>query len=894
MTRQDDRRAPGGWPRRLLSWLLPLDDWTDEFLHQLDIRAADRRPSRLPSALWYAAQLARPSTWSFIFLMRRRRLGRDGGGGALSGVGMDVRYAVRSFAREPRAAAFIVAALAAGLGSVSAMYGVAERLFLAGPRHVAEAHELVRVFLSTEDAGGVRVSPWLPLRTAEAIQREARSFSGMTLYRRDRRLARIGPAVGPMEVSEVDGHYFTVMGAVPAAGRFFDPATAAEGGNGAPTVLSWAAAAAAFGSPGSAVGRAVELLGETYTVVGVAPEGFAGPHLDRVDVWVPVDRTLAEGRNWWLVGRIAEAERVAGSRVRATLEAQAIHDATDPGRFFGWAREGRVVVAPIGSDDGGAVPAEASIARLLMGVVVLLLTIAVANVVNLLLARLSRRRRELTVRLSLGAGRLRLLRLLAVESALLAFAGAAASLPVAYGVGLLLRRVLLPQVAWTSSPLDLRVLTCTALAAGVTTILIALLPARYANRVDIAAGMGRGRNPGAGRHRRVHGGLAMAQVALSAALLMGAGLFAKSFWTIRVTDLGIDAEEILVVELRSLDGPVAPSGSPHETRLYEDALAVARGMDPNGGAALAVGLPFISGYGWSIWVPGRDSIPQLPGGGPFVSAVGDNYFRTVGTSIVRGTELTREHVESGSPVVVVSASMAAALWPNSDPLGRCVHLMRQDAPCSNVVGVAEDVHRTGYREPPSMQFYVPIGASESISGTSLVVRPSGEVPGLAERLGADLVALDAGIDYVDTVRLDTVLESQIRPWRLGAVVLAVAGALAIFVAVLGVYGVLSYAVERRRTEIGVRMALGAERFGIGGLMLRSGLTAGAAGLLFGIGAVMLGGPWVEPLLFETSVADPLVLLAVTASLVACVGAACVLPALRASSVDPVACLRSEG
>lgn len=891
-------RGPGrGAPlaRRLLEAALPDDDWCREFLQELDEERAAARGGRGPRApgLWYARRALSPRTLHYALLMARRRAGgrraRGAGPTPLGDLGLDVRHALRVAAREPRTAFFIALTLALGIGSVSAMYGVADRLFLSGPRHVAEHEELFRTFLSVANpVAGERTTPWIPYLTATALQRDAPGFERSALYRFSDDLARFGADVGPVRVSEVDGRYFDVLGTAPAAGRFFGGDTA--GGDGAPAVVSHAMALAAFGGPEAAVGRPLDLTGGSYTVVAVAREGFSGPHLQRVDVWIPVEQPSAGNRNWQLVGRVpgpgarrAAADRIAGG-------AQAVHDRTDPGRFFQWAVGARVVIAPVSSDDTGSPSAEAAVARLLFAVAALVLLIACANVVNLLLARTTRRRDEVVLRLALGSGRWRLVRLLMAESLVSGLAGGLLSVPVAYVGGAILQSVLLPQVAWGRSPVEARILAVAAAVAALTGLALGLLPARLAGRTELSSGMASGR-VSAGRSRaRTQVVLATAQVALSAVLLLCAGLFLESFRTIRVTDLGIEAGEVLAIRLRSMDSDRLSDGADDESEVYGRALRTLRGMDGAERSALTVGLPFLYTFGTSVRVPGVDSIPELPGGGPYVSAVTGRYFDAVGTRIVRGAPITDEQVSTRAQVAVVSASAADLLWPGVDPLGKCVRLGSGESPCSTVVGVAADVHQSGYREPTSMQLYVPLGTERGFSGMSLVVRPAAGVAA-AERIRGVLASVDPAVDYVDVARLESSIEPQVRPWRLGAVVLTVMSTLAALVSLIGVYGVLSYLIAQRRREIGVRIALGASRESIRGLVLRGGLVAGAVGVAAGFAAVLAGGPWLGPLLFETSVADPLVMAVVATMLLGAAAAACILPALQASRIAPVECLR---
>lgn len=885
------------WPRRVLERLLPDDDWSREFLEALDDESHEGRGAGQGggggTTAWWLGRLVRRDTVEFVLRMRRRRRASaastngDGRWG-MGGWPMDVRHAVRSLARDGRVTGFVVVTLALGIGANAALYGVADRLFLRGPAHVTAPEQLVRVLLHFEGGDGVpaRSSPWIPWNTSEAVAGTG-AFDDLTRYRFEERLAGVGSEVRPVRLAAVDDRYFPLLGAQPQRGRWFGSDDAA----GAGAVVSAAFARARFGSAADAVGRRLDLDGAAHTVLGVAPEGFSGPHLDGVDVWVLLDPLETGSRNWYVAARLAEAD--PGARERVVAAAEAAHRRTDPGRFFQWARDGSVILAPVGAGDDGGRPPEVAVAALLLGVSGLVLLIGVANVVNLLLARLSRRRREVAVRLALGIGRRRLARGLFTENLVLAVLAGVAALPVAWGAGALLRQVLLPGVAWSASPLPWTVVAATGGAALLTAVLVSLVPLARAGRTDLARALRSGGRGAAGARGGLQLALATTQITLSAALLLGAGLFLESFRTIRVTDLGIDAHRVVALTLREAEPGAIPSPSAEEHALYDRALEALRGAPGVDAVAVSLGLPFLYNFGLSVAVPGRDSIPELPGGGPWLSAVSAGYFHAAGTALVRGRDFTPDEVEAGAPVVVVSEAMARTLWPSAEAVGSCLHVGSMDAPCSRVVGVAEDVHRTGYREPPSMQYYVPLTPGGRFGGMALVVRVSSTGAPAMDDLRRRLDGLDPRVAYVDATVLERVLDPQVRPWRMGAWVLGLAATVALLVSILGVYGVLSYLVERRRREMGVRIALGASGSGIRRLILTQGLGAASVGVVLGVGATLAARRWLEPLLFETEVGDPVVLAAVVVVLLGTATAACLLPAGRAARVEPILCLRDD-
>lgn len=883
------------WPRRLLEALLPDDGWSREFLEALDDEGRRRGGrSRIGVAVWWLGRLVERDTVEFVIRTRWRAASAAGKGHrrrwGMGGGLQDLGHAVRSLARDHRITAFVVLTLALGIGANAALYGVADRLFLRGPAHVAAPDHLARVLLRFEarDGAPARTSPWIPWATAAAIDASG-AFDSLTRYRFEERLAGVGETVAPARVAAVDGGYFRVLGAVPARGRWFGGDS--EEATLDVAVVSTSFARRRFGPDAQVVGRRLDLDGRGHIVVGLAPEGFSGPHLDPVEVWVPLDPEATGSRNWYVVARLADED--PSTRERGEAEAEAAHRATDPGRFFQWALDGTVTLAPVGAGDDGARPPEVSVAALLLGVSVLVLLIGVANAVNLLMARLARRRREVAVRLALGIGRARLARLLFTENLVLAVLAGIVALPVAWGAGALLRGVLLPGVAWASSPLPWRVVAVTAAAALVTAVLVSIVPLVRAGRTDLTEELRSGGHGAVGSRGRLQLALATSQITLSAALLVGAGLFLESFRTIRVTDLGVEADRVVALTLRESEPGGIPSPSEAEHALYARAVEAVRGAPGVEAAAAALGLPFLYNFGLSVAVPGRDSIPELPGGGPWLSAVSAGYFEATGTDLLRGRGFTDREVEADAAVVVVGAAMADALWPGGDALGACLHVGTAARPCSRVVGVAEDVHRTGYREPPSMQYYVPLAPGSPFGGMAVVVRTAATGPAVVESLRRRLDDLDPAVGYVEATVLARVLDPQVRPWRMGAWVLGLAAALALLVSVLGVYGVLSYLVERRRREMGVRIALGASGTGIRRLILGQGLGAAGLGLLLGFGATLAAGRWLEPLLFETEVGDPVVLGAAAAILLGTAALACLVPAGRAARVQPILCLRND-
>ncbi len=881
--------------RRLLAALVGDDDWSQEFLQALDADYGRRfKAVSVRSRIWYAGQVVSPKTWTFVKLMwgrRRRAATRDGRlrMGMFDGWMKDLTVGLRTLVRERRFAFFGVVTLALGISGAATMFGIADRIFLRGPAHLTEPEALTRLYLRFDEEQGPRASSWIPWLTVQGIREGTQGFEAVSAFRYEAIPGEVAGLTRTLDVSAVDEHYFSTLGVTPALGRTFDVLSPDDA---SAAVISFGLWQTEFDGRPDVLGQTLSLRAKSYTVVGVTPERFCGPDLARVDLWIPADLSEATSRNWWVVGRLRDDLSGPAGREIAASQADAAHRVTDPGRFFTWARDGSVVTAPLGYDEAGEEPAEAAVARLLIAVVLLVLLISCANVVNLILARMTRRRQEVAVRLAMGIGRWRLVRALVSESVLLALLASVAALPVVYLAGSSLRRLLLPNVAWSSSPLEPRVLGVMVLLSLVLGALAGVLPARSAGRVDVQQALRSGDPNGGGRARlRIHTLLATGQVTLAVTLMVCAGLLFRSFWTLRTTDLGFDADQVVAVELASLE----PNQLDPNTEAESEAIARAMiqlQTDPRvESAAMVIGVPFIQGFSKTLTVVGWDSIPALPGGGPWLSAVGPDYFRTAGTAIRRGRGI--EPGDEPGSVVVVSESMAELLWSGRDPIGDCIGIGNPEEDCHRVVGVVADVHRAGYREPPSMQFYVPWAQTLGIGGTMLLVRPRPGVSDLPAHLEATLRRVAPGVDLVTARTLGSFLEAEVRPWRMGTIALGLSALLATLVAVLGVYGVLSYLVAQRQREIGVRIALGAPAAAVRTLVLRSGMGAAVVGIVFGSVLVIPAAPWLRPLLYQTSIRDPWVMAGVPALILAAALAACLIPARQATRIPPASCLRSE-
>lgn len=823
----------------------------------------------------------------------------------------DISYAARGLRREPMFAGFVIATLALGIGANAAMFGVVDRLLLRGPDHIVDASRVMRLYVHANASGG---SPEYTGDTFgyvmyDLLKNNTHSFAGVSAYAASAHSQVVmghGDDARQIMQGQATADLFPMLGVKPALGRFFNSAEDSTGGAQRVAVIGYGLWKSVYGGDAGVLGKTITLRDLPYTIVGVAPDGFTGPQLGHVDVWVPVSLHVTMQaddlfRTWnaqWL--EIAVRLKPGISRQQAAIDATAAYQHGYTGGDKEDAKAD-LLVAPLSFNDDGKESTEASVSRWLVGVAVVVLLIACSNVVNLLLARAVRRRREVAVRLALGAARRRLIQLLLTESVLLAGLGGIAGLVVAWITGQLMRTVLLADVEWTSSPVDARVLAVSAAIALGVGIVVGLVPALRASHPDLSKALKTGIREGGARGMRLRAALTVAQAALSIVLLAGAGLFVRSLASARAIDLGIQPDRMLIVSPRwpgiaITDTALRRAETQRRAAIFVQAMEKARLLPDVEKATLSIGLPFRSSFSQNIRVAGLDSIPRLKGGYPQITAVSTDYFETVGTRVVRGRAFTPADREGTEPVTVVSELMAKTLWPGREAIGECLFTgVSKDklTQCSRIVGIVADVHRYRLREPPGTHYYVPMGQERGMGGTALIVRPRGEPSSVIPEIRTMMQHLDPTISFVNQSTLQTDVDPLVRPWKMGASVFGMMGILALLVAAVGLYSVMSYLVAQRTHELGVRIALGAQGRDIVSLVLKSSVGMALLGIVIGLGLALAAGRFIEPLLFETSPRDAGVLGGVSLALFSVAVLASLIPALRAKGTDPMEALRTE-
>ncbi len=820
----------------------------------------------------------------------------------------DVRFAVRGLRRDKVMTAFVVVTLALGIGANAAMFGAADRLLIRGPSYIADPSRVMR-FYRTRHAGanGDVTGATFGWVSYDNFRHATRSFANVAAYSVNSTTFGAGADAVVIPLGAATYDLFPLLGVRPELGRFFGAAEDAPDAPQHVVVIGDALWTRAFGRDSAVVGSKVKLGDEDYTIVGVAPHGFTGPQLAPVDAWIPMSlrsstvttRWTASWNSQWL--RIVARLKPGVSPQQASADATAAYRAAYAGNDASF-KAATLWLAPLSANGNGHEAAEVTIVRWLIGVTAVVLLIACSNVANLLLARAVRRRREIAVRIALGAGRGRLARLLLTESMLLAGLGAGAGLAVAWATSLLLRKILITGVEWPSAPVDLRVLGVAAAIAVAVGLLTGLAPALRASRPDLTAALKAGARDGGGQTSRLRGVLTVSQAALSLVLLTGAGLFVRSLMHVRAIDLGFQPDRVLVVQVRypteAHIGDRSAAGEVERRRsVYLEAMRRARQLSGIEQTSLSIGLPFQSSFGQFLRIPGWDSIPEFKAPGPFLAAVAPDYFETIGARPLEGRTFTANDHAGSEPVVIVSRAMARTFWHRDHVVGECLYWSPSKdslTTCSRVVGVVADAHAWGLKELPALNYYVPFGQERGIGGTALLVRP---VPGreaeATRAVRALLLSIDPSISFVGIGSMQDAIDPQVRPWRLGAAVFTLMGVLALVVAAVGLYSVMSYLVAQRTREIGVRMALGAQARSIVLLVLRNSVSMALLGVAIGLVIVLWAGRFIAPLLFETSPRDVGVLLGGAGTLLAVSVLASAVPALRAKRVNPIEALRSD-
>ncbi|HVS14143.1 MAG TPA: ADOP family duplicated permease [Thermoanaerobaculia bacterium] len=819
-----------------------------------------------------------------------------------------LRHGLREARRSPSSSLGVILTLALGIGANAVTFSLVDRLLLRGPVGVEDVSAVRRVYVDREVLGARQIDDhlayqdFLDFQGAEPFAAVAAEASTTVLYGH-------GEEATTLRAALVTHEMFPLLGVDPALGRFYGPDEDRPGGPWV-AVLGHSFWRRELGGDPQVLGRSLELGEGRYTVVGVAPPGFTGASVARVDIFLPLRSAVHEvvSGDWetsrsfyWLrsVVRLAPGVEVAAAETAATT----IHRR---GRSESkeYDRQARVVLPSLVRATGPGVSGEVQVAGLLALVSILVLVIATVNVANLLLARALRRGRELAVRLALGVGRRRLIAEQVVEGALLGLAGGLLALGVALWGGGLVRSVLVPWVAWEDAALWPRMVGFVALVSLASGALAAVVPAALQSRPDLSRWLHAGSHRIAGGRSRLRVSLQVAQAALSVVLLVGALLFVRSLGQAQAIDVGIEPRGLLVASLERF--ALRQDRETEEAERFAadlvERLSALAGVE-SGASSVGSG-PFGGAWAVGLRAPGVEQPPRLRSGGPYVHGVTPGYLEAVGTALLRGRGI-EPHDRFGAPrVAVVNETMAATYWPGEDPLGKCLLVAYEEKdpepPCSEVVGVVENARRFSIDEGESALYYVPRAQRQFTTGGTvgtfyLRARDPREraTAELAQAVRREIFAFAPDSRHVSVRRMEDVLAPQYRAWRLGATLFTVFGVLALVVAAIGLYSLLSFEIAGRRHEIGVRAALGASRRRLVRQVVRSSLVLVGAGSLLGAGIALLAARSIRSLLYGVEPADPASYVVVVLAMLLVAAAASWGPARRASRVPPTEALRAE-
>ena len=820
----------------------------------------------------------------------------------MNGLLQDLRYAARGLRATPVFTAVVVLTLALGVGANATMFGIIDRLLLRPPSYLADPGRTNVVYLGQYFDGVDELSASISYRRYQELATSTRSFSRTAAFFYFDLAVGTGEETQEHKVGMVSASYWGFFDARPVIGRFFG-APEDRTPEGSPVaVLGYNYWQSRYGGRADVLGKSISLGRRTYTIIGVAPRGFTGIDPVGAVAFIPITVgafdifagfSFKDAAQWYTTHRVNWMQMLVRRKPGVSIDA-ATADLTNAYRRSYLAepkaapidqRRPHALAASVLRERGPNQSQSSKVATWLVGVTLAVLLIACANVANLLLARAVRRRREIAVRVALGVSRGRLLLQLLTESVLLAVLGGIAGLVVAQWGGAVLRAAVLPDVEWPPVIADTRLLIFTGLAALGVGVLTGLAPALLARRADISAALKASAREGTYHRSRVRVSLLVMQGALSVVLLVGAGLFVRSLRNIHELDFGYDASRILFVSIE-MRGVQLDSSA--KAALGRDLEATARSIPGVENASQTFAVPFWWTWTENLFRQRRDSIP----GEYLYNAVSPSYFATMGTRLVRGRGFTETDRDGAPRVVIVSQAMAKKLWPNADALGQCIRVGADTVPCSTVVGVAANIVNRNVVDDPGLQLYTPM-AQVGGSGQGLFVRARRDVGTLVPTVRRELQRLMPGVSYVSVTPLEQIVEPKVRPWRLGATMFALFGGLALLLAAVGLYSVIAYNVTQRSHELGVRIALGAQARDVLRLVLGSGVRVAAAGIFIGGAIALAAGKFIAPLLYHVSSRDPLVYVIAALTLFAVAIVASLVPALRATRVDPNVALRTD-
>jgi predicted permease len=818
----------------------------------------------------------------------------------------DFRFAVRTFFKTPGFTLIAVLSIALGIASNTSVFTFVNAV-LFKPMPVPQPDRLVALYTTEPNSkfpGGFSYQDYKYYRDNNRVFSDLFIHYGTPISMRN--------ATDKAELiwgELVTGNYFTGLGVQPAAGRTLSPDDDRNPGGHPVAVLSHEFWQRRFAGDPGVIGKIVRLNGHDYTVVGVARAGFSGTRFLGFipDVWMPLmmHAQVVRGSENWLEQRGTQSFNVNGrmkhgvSIDQATAEMNVLarqlaqtYRQTNANLGVGMVAAGNKTQP--GITLMGVVPL---ITGSMMGLVGLVLLIACANVANLLLARASTRRREIAIRLAMGASRWRLIRQLLTESVLLSLVGGALGLLLAQWFNIL-APMANPDLDFATidfsydlSP-DRRVLGFTLLASLVTGIIFGLLPALQASKPDLVPTLKGETSPAGSGWRRfgLRNLLVVAQVTLSLMLLVSAGLFVKSMRHAEELDPGFESKRIL---LASVDVGIHGYDPQKGHRFFKQIVERVKALPGVEAASMAGPLPLdADSKGDNVVVEGYVPRYENERIGVMYSIVGYDYFSAMNTPIVAGRGFTERDDEKAPRVVIINETMARRFWPNQSPLGRRIQLGNAQSPYIEIVGVAKDGKYNFLGEPPTEYMFLP--HRQNYDGKmTLIARTGGDPESLAAAIRQEVANLDSELPVFGIKTMPEFLDRLLSGPKSIAGMVGIFGLIALAMAAFGLYGVMSYVVSQRTREIGIHLALGAQTGSVLRLVMRQGMTLAMIGITTGLVAAFALTRLLSSMLYGVSPTDPLTFAGVTLSLVLAALLACWIPARRAAKVDPMIALRCE-
>jgi putative ABC transport system permease protein len=793
----------------------------------------------------------------------------------------DLRYGARMLMKQPGFTLIAVITLALGIGANTAIFSVVNAVLLR-PLPFNDPERLVMVWnRGAEAAGGDRT----PLAVADLLdwRAQSRSFAEIGAFQNIMFSFTGGDSPERVQAAGVTANFFSMLGAQAQLGRTFSPDEERPGAQRV-ALLSDGFWRKHFAADPQVVGRTINLNGASYTVIGVMPAALDFPS-KWVELWTALQLQQPTRRGPYFLNGVARL-KPGVSLDQARAEALNALKSSFEGELD-------LNVLPVNEFIVGDVRLALLV---LLAAVTLVLLIAAVNVANLMLTRSAARVKEISIRVALGAGRARIIRQLLTESLLLAAAGGLlGAMWASWGVELLLKMAPESVPRLSQIGIDGRALGWTALVSLLTGVLFGLAPAWQSSRLGINETLkegGRGATESRGK-RRWRDLLVISELALAVMLLIDAGLLVKSFWRLQRVDSGIDTERVLTMQL-ALRGQRYADPKQVDA-FYPRLLERIQALPGVRTAAVSNSLPpDNTEESDDFTIEGRTNLPNQPSPIAYVIRVSQDYFRAVGIPLRRGRYFNAADSGDAPLVAIINETMARQFFPNEDPIGKRINTADEGQPAwRQIIGVVGDAKYNGLAEETQPAMYQPSLQATSYNVFLSVKTEAADPLGLVSAVRNEIESLDPDLPVARVRTLEQHFATAVAQPRFGATLVAIFAALALILASVGVYGVISYSVTQRTHEIGVRVALGARSLDVLSLVVRQGMTLTVIGLGVGLGASFALTRLIKTLLFGVSATDPLTFIVISVLLTFVALLACFVPARRAAKVDPMIALRCE-